>query len=571
MDVSKAIKDYVTKMINADGMKVMLLDEDTTAIVSLVYAQSEILQKEVYLLERINNTAREVMTHLKAIVFVRPTKSSIDALVAELKRPKYGSYDIYFSNMIKPAQLEKLAEADEHEVVQEVQEYFADYLAQGPNLVTFGITGCVDPSNARKWNGVQKLARTCDGLMALMLALKRAPIIRHQASSDLCATLARNLQGVIDKERGDLFDFRQTDAPVLLIVDRRDDPVTPCLNQWTYQAMVHELIGINRNRVSLEDAPGISKDLEQVVLSERQDTFYRDNMYKNFGEIGENIKALVNQFQEKQKQSAKMDSIADMKAFVESYPEFRAMSGSVSKHVSVSSEINRLLDMWGVFDLSEIEQELSATSNHKDTVERVFELFSNPKLRDIDRVRLVMIYALRYATHKESALSDLIGELTRAGVAPELRELVMKAQEYAGLGQAGRSSDLFEEKTGVLGKFKKMRGGVAGMDNVFTMHKPLLVRLLEDVKKNSLKEAYYPFTEKPVAGPPADLFVFFVGGCTYAESRVVKEFNLANPGMRVVLGGTAVHNFDSFQAEMYADGRPGLVKSLIGGGGAGTK
>jgi hypothetical protein len=28
--------------------------------------------------------------------------------------------------------------------------------------------------------------------------------------------------------------------------------------------MVHELIGISRNRVSLKDAPGISKDLEQA-------------------------------------------------------------------------------------------------------------------------------------------------------------------------------------------------------------------------------------------------------------------------------------------------------------------
>jgi hypothetical protein len=128
---------------------------------------------------------------------------------------------------------------------------------------------------------------------------------------------------------------------------------------------------------------------------------------------------------------------------------------------------------------------------------------------------------------------------------------------------------LFEEKSGVLGKFKKMRSGVQGMENVFTMHKPLLVRLLEEVKKGSLKEPHYPFTDKPVAGPPSDLFVFFVGGCTYAEARVVNEFNLANPGMRVVLGGTAVHNFDTFQAEMYADGRPGLVKPASGGGGGG--
>jgi len=29
-----------------------------------------------------------------------------------------------------------------------------------------------------------------------------------------------------------------------LLVDRREDPVTPLLNQWTYQAMVHEVLGV---------------------------------------------------------------------------------------------------------------------------------------------------------------------------------------------------------------------------------------------------------------------------------------------------------------------------------------
>ena len=39
------------------------------------------------------------------------------------------------------------------------------------------------------------------------------------------------LQQVISREAA-LFDFRRTDsAPVLLILDRRDDPVTPLLNQ----------------------------------------------------------------------------------------------------------------------------------------------------------------------------------------------------------------------------------------------------------------------------------------------------------------------------------------------------
>jgi vacuolar protein sorting-associated protein 45 len=74
-----------------------------------------------------------------------------------------------------------------------------------------------------------------------------------------------------------LFDFRQSDpAPVLLIIDRREDPVTPLLNQWTYQAMVHELIGIRNNIVNLKNVPGISKELEEVILSAEYDEFYEN-------------------------------------------------------------------------------------------------------------------------------------------------------------------------------------------------------------------------------------------------------------------------------------------------------
>lgn len=64
-----------------------------------------------------------------------------------------------------------------------------------------------------------------------------------------------------------LFDFRLTQvAPLLLILDRRNDPVTPLLSQWTYQAMVHELIGINNGRVNLGLVPDIRPELAVSVL-----------------------------------------------------------------------------------------------------------------------------------------------------------------------------------------------------------------------------------------------------------------------------------------------------------------
>lgn len=48
--------------------------------------------------------------------------------------------------------------------------------------------------------------------------------------------------------------------------------------------MVHELIGIKNNIVNLSNVPGISKDLEEVVLSAEYDEFYEKvifNFMKN--------------------------------------------------------------------------------------------------------------------------------------------------------------------------------------------------------------------------------------------------------------------------------------------------
>lgn len=48
-----------------------------------------------------------------------------------------------------------------------------------------------------------------------------------------------------EQESG-LFDFRRTEvSPLLLVIDRRDDPVTPLLNQWTYQVLLVISLFIN--------------------------------------------------------------------------------------------------------------------------------------------------------------------------------------------------------------------------------------------------------------------------------------------------------------------------------------
>lgn len=65
-----------------------------TGVISMVFSQSQLLQKEVYLFERIDAEGREQMPHLKAVCFLRPTRENLEHLEKELKSPKYGEYHI---------------------------------------------------------------------------------------------------------------------------------------------------------------------------------------------------------------------------------------------------------------------------------------------------------------------------------------------------------------------------------------------------------------------------------------------------------------------------------------------
>jgi hypothetical protein len=63
-----------------------------TPIFSLASTQSALLSHQVYLTDRIDNAKRDRMPHMKCVCFLRPSDDSFDALVAELREPKYGEY-----------------------------------------------------------------------------------------------------------------------------------------------------------------------------------------------------------------------------------------------------------------------------------------------------------------------------------------------------------------------------------------------------------------------------------------------------------------------------------------------
>merc|ERR1712050_733994 len=101
-------------------------------------------------------------------------------------------------------------------------------------------------------------------------------------------------------------------------------------------------------------------------MSTTQDQFFEANLMSNFGDLGVSIKSYVEEYQQQTKNTAKIESIEEMQRFVDEYPEFRRMSGNVSKHVAVVHELSRLVETNGLLKASQLEQELACSENRQD-------------------------------------------------------------------------------------------------------------------------------------------------------------------------------------------------------------
>lgn len=576
MDAIATTKTYVERIVTGNGrcrgMKVLLLDAFTTQIVSCVYSQSQILSKEVYLVSRIDDANNPSLgpnnnhdlhlhqnktSHLKAVIFLRPTEINIGLLLKELTRPRFAEYHLFFSGILTSGLLRLIAENDEYELVKQVQEFYADFLPINEDLITLNcrntivMTASAGTAWARDYSHLYE--RNRQGLEAILLALKRQPtMIRYQASSAFAQQMARDIHEKIVSDQ--IFHFRSSGRKgcLLLVLDRVDDPVTPLLSQWTYQAMVHELLGLNNNRVILRGAPNVTKDLEEVVLSCHQDDFFRLNRHSNFGELGEAIQTLLKDYQRQTQMhdASRLNSIEDMQQFMEKFPELRSQSHNVSKHVAIMGELARLVEVCSLMDVSQFEQELACSDDHSIQYKELLDKLASSHVKMPDKLRLGLLYALRY--ENSGNLNRIKAEMKKGGVPDHMISLMDTILQYGGNNSRGPGLYGAGPKD-IVSKMTTFMTNVQGVSNVYSQHVPVLIDTLNAITKGKLKQDTHPFIIGKGSGDdcPSEVIVFIAGGVTYEEATKVSEFNKTNSGkIQVILAGSTIHNSTSFLEEL---------------------
>jgi vacuolar protein sorting-associated protein 45 len=220
----------------------------------------------------------------------------------------------------------------------------------------------------------------------------------------------------------------------------------------------------------------------------------------------------------------------------------------------VVGELSRLVAEHNMMDQSQLEQELACDDDHTAQLRTLKTLLEDPNLAGIDALRLVMLYSLRYEDRSGNQTKALKRTLsTRSdSCRPDQISLIDTILEYG--GAAKRGSDLYGNNKGLLGSLaKSITKGINGVENVYTQHKPMLSDVLDTLIKGKLKDSDFPYAREGVTqrGKTTDVMIFMLGGITYEEATVVREFNQSNKGkLRVVLGGPHIHNSKSYMEEL---------------------
>lgn len=547
-DLYTPFRNYVKKMLTFQGRekgtaKVLILDNDTTQSISVAFSQSEILDYDVFLTEKLGSS-HEDMKHLIAIVFVRPTDSNIKLLCSELRKPKYGEYHIYFTNICRQDNIQELARADENFSVKEIHEFYGDFIPIDTDHYTLnlldGLQLCRAPSQWKVPEN-QMFRQATDSILAACLALKQRPYIRYQSSSESAGRLAREVLHQIEREdqRGTLFDYRGNCQ--LVIMDRKSDPVTPLLMQWLYLGMIHEFMPIWNNRVKLASG---GKE-EEFVLNAQTDEFLKAHKWDNFGDLYTAVKQQTDAFAAADKRKDELLK-NDMATFVEEFKDYKLLELSAKRHISLASELGRIVKQHGLTTISALEQSLACSNDHANQLKELMRLIEDPNTSKEDAIRLAVLYALHYEQKPGSKLSSVLSALRDRGVSDDMLNIVNLFLRFSPSGE--RTGDLFGG-SGLGGLVSGLAKSIKGNSNIYTQHQPLLQDVLAQIKKNKLSETDYPFEGASGNGTPSVVVVFYVGGTTYEEAHVVSEWN-AEGTMQVVLGGTHVLNSDMFMRAM---------------------
>ena len=290
----------------AGKWKTLIIDSSSLVILNSVCKLNEILDENVTLVEDIFRK-RQAFPSLEAIYFISPTENSINALINDFTKVKmYAAAHVFFTSTLSDDLFALIKKSPALTFIKTLKEISVDFIAMESQVFSLEM----NDNFFNIYNSSVKLdiidaenKIIAKKLTSVLASLSELPNIRYYDPSNAKVNksfkLATQLQKELDQITRDDPDFpprgaQTSEKGTLIIVDRSFDMVAPLLHEFTYQAMMNDLLVLRNGKYSFKIDD--STDEKKTASLDENDAIWKMLRHWHFAEAVEYISDTFNRF-----------------------------------------------------------------------------------------------------------------------------------------------------------------------------------------------------------------------------------------------------------------------------------
>jgi len=564
-----------------------------------------------------------------AVYFVEPTEANIKRIAEDLAKGLYESCYVNFASAVPKSLLEELAkgalQGGAAQKVAGVFDRYVSFVSLSPCLFSLNLPAAYatihSPSIADN-TMMQYVERIVDGLLSVLITMRVLPVIRcppNEAAEMVARRLEERIRELINRggtAAAELFSAAVGSAarggdgpagsqrPLLCIIDRDVDLVTMLNHTWTYQAMVHDVLGMRLNRLTVpvegtgdDGAPPKPKSYDV----DEGDSFWAAHAGEPFPAVASAVHESIEEFEKKRADMSKssqsddpsMSLSPDLMGAINALPEMTEKKRIIDMHTNIATALLGEVKARELDRYYELEDQLSSQSMGTSVSQMEQLLSSRQKGTAMDKLRALMVLYLTKPNISSAQMQTLLDALQAVGGdasgisylqhLTSIRNMMVPTLQPASGGGGGALAGAFG---GLAGGFASsmmaqteglLAAGMKGIKNIVASKKELaicqILEALMEQKQSGLTDNYlYLDPKAPAVGRGGEVprirapfrraFTFVVGGGNYVELQSLQEWAQAS-GRQVVYGATDMVSPTQFVEELSH-----LGQALGGGGGA---